>query len=80
MESSEKGTNTPDQREEAQRVILVAFQKGTFLIALSVAVITIAALATVVLILASRRATLRHINAGLLEIGDQLKKLRQPPG
>jgi len=37
-------------------------------------------LATVLLLLASRRATLRHINAGLIEIGEQLKQLRQPPG
>jgi hypothetical protein len=28
----------------------------------------------------SRRATLRHINAGLIEIGEQLKQLRQAPG
>jgi hypothetical protein len=34
------------------------------------------AICTVLLILASRRATLRHINANLAEIGEQLKQLR----
>jgi hypothetical protein len=41
----------------------------------------LAALCTVVLILLSRRATLRQINASLVEISEQLKQLRQvPPG
>ena len=40
-----------------------------------------AALSTVLLVLASRRATLRQINASLLEISEQLKQLRMPaPG
>jgi hypothetical protein len=74
------GKLTPAERDQAQRVVLVAFQKGTLLIAFSVAVMAAAALATVFLILVSRRATLRHVNAGLVEIGEQLKQLRQPPG
>jgi hypothetical protein len=53
---------------------------GNVLIALSVAIMAVATLATVILILVSRRATLRHINAGLVEIGEQLKQVRQPPG
>jgi ABC-type Fe3+ transport system permease subunit len=73
------GKLTPAERDEAQRLVLIAFQKGTLLIAFSVAIMAVAALATVVLILVSRRATLRHINAGLVEIGEQLKQLRQPP-
>jgi hypothetical protein len=41
----------------------------------------LAAICTVLLILASRRATLRQINASLVEISEQLKQLRQaPPG
>jgi hypothetical protein len=39
----------------------------------------LAALCTVLLILLSRRATLRQINAGLLEISEQLKRLQQAP-
>jgi hypothetical protein len=71
---------TPAERDQAQRLVLIAFQKGTLLIALSVGIMAVAALATVLLILASRRATLRHINAGLVETGEQLKQLRQSPG
>jgi heme exporter protein D len=39
----------------------------------------LAAVCTVLLILVSRRATLRQINASLLEISDQLKQLSQVP-
>jgi hypothetical protein len=39
----------------------------------------LAAVCTVFLILFSRRATLRQINASLVEISEQLKHLRQPP-
>jgi amino acid transporter len=80
MQSIEAGKLTPAERDQAQRLVLIAFQKGTLLIALSVAIMAVAALVTVLLILASRRATLRHINAGLVEIGEQLKQLRLPPG
>jgi hypothetical protein len=37
----------------------------------------LAAICTVLLVLLSRRATLRQINASLMEISDQLKQLRQ---
>jgi hypothetical protein len=80
IKNIDAGKLTPAERDQAQRLVLVAFQKGTLLIALSVAIMAAGALATVLLILASRRATLRHINAGLAEIGEQLKQLRQPPG
>jgi heme exporter protein D len=39
----------------------------------------LAAVCTVLLILVSRRATLRQINASLVEISEQLKQLRQVP-
>ena len=39
----------------------------------------LAALCTVLLVLLSRRATLRQINASLLEISEQLKQLRTMP-
>ncbi len=50
-----------------------------------VVALLLAAVCTVLLILASRRATLRQINANLAEISEQLKLLRQqsspePPG
>jgi heme exporter protein D len=39
----------------------------------------LAAICTVLLILLSRRATLRQINANLVEISEQLKQMRQLP-
>jgi hypothetical protein len=39
----------------------------------------LAAVCTVLLILLSRRATLRQVNASLVEISEQLKQLRQVP-
>ena len=39
----------------------------------------LAAICTVVLVLLSRRATLRQINASLMEISEHLKQLRQLP-
>lgn len=46
----------------------------------ALAVLTMAALATVFLVLASRRATLRQVNASLLEISEQVRLLRKPCG
>lgn len=73
----EEGKVTMKERDEIQRVVLMSFQKGTFLIALSVMVMADAALLTVFLILASRRATLRQVNGSLAEVSEQLKLLRQ---
>jgi len=70
------GKLKPQEREVAQIFILMSFQKGTLLIAFSVALMAAAALCTVFLIHASRGATLRQINASLIEIGEQLKRLR----
>jgi hypothetical protein len=44
-----------------------------------VSALLLAAICTVLLILLSRRATLRQINASLIEISEQLKLLRLPP-
>jgi hypothetical protein len=75
-EKIEQGKLTPQERDQMQRDILMSFQKGTLLIAYSVFVMAGAALCTVCLILASRKATLRQVNASLVEIGEQLKRLR----
>jgi hypothetical protein len=75
----EEGKLTPKQANELQRTVLISFQMTTLLIAWSVFLMAAAALCTVFLILASRRATLRQVNASLVEIGEQLKRLRQPP-
>ena len=80
LKEIEAGKVAPAQGEQAQRELLVGFQKGTLLIAFSVAVLALAALCTVLLLFASRRATLRQVNASLLEIAEQLKQLRPPGG
>ena len=72
----ERGAVTAAEREQIKDVLLFAFQKGTLVIAFSVAVLGLAALCSVLLNLASRRATLRQINASLIEISAQLKGLQ----
>ena len=79
VQDVESGNMTNAQRDDVQRMVLMSFQKGTVLIAYSVAIMAVAALFTVLLILVSRRAMLRQMNAGLLEIAEQLRQLRQPP-
>lgn len=46
---------------------------------LSFAILVVAGLATVLLVFRSRRATLRQINANLLQISEQLKQVVNPP-
>ena len=61
---------------EKMHLILTSFiGKVSFLVAISVLTLTLATLATLFLILASRRATLRQVNASLIEISEQLKRL-----
>ena len=76
MHELEEGKLTPAQRDDIQRTLLIGFQKGTLLIAFSVAVMSLTAVFTILLIFASRRATLRQVNASLVEISEQLKQLR----
>jgi hypothetical protein len=72
---------TPADRDVAQFKAQMMFQMGVVGVTFSVALLGIAALATILLVLASRRATLRQINASLLEISQQLRELKQtgPP-
>ncbi len=79
LQTLNAGTMTPAQRDELQVQVLMAFMGGTLFVGFSVAMMTLAALCTVILILASRRATLRHVNAGLSQIAEHLKQLRQGP-
>jgi hypothetical protein len=68
----------PEMRQDAQFKAQIAFQMVTVGVTCSVGILAMAALATILLVLASRRATLRQINASLLEISQQLRELRQP--
>ena len=75
---SERGAVTAAQREQIKDNLLLGFQKGTLVIAFSVAVLGLAAFCSVLLNLASRRATLRQINASLVEISGVIEG--SPPG
>ena len=72
---------TPEQLKVAQFKAQIMFQMVTVGVAFSVGLTWLAVLASVMLSRASRRATLRQINASLLEISEQLKELRKatPP-
>jgi hypothetical protein len=69
----------PEMRQDAQFKAQVAFQMVTVGVTVSVGILAMAALSTILLVLASRRATLRQINASLLEISQQLKELQAMP-
>ena len=74
----------PQRREDpTQEMLNLAFQRTRDLrtdTMNALAVLTLAAACTSVLLFASRRATLREVNAGLAEISEQLKELRQSLG
>ncbi|HZY85954.1 MAG TPA: hypothetical protein VFE78_14070 [Gemmataceae bacterium] len=79
MHGVEQGKLTQAQGQEMLRAYLMGLQKSLLVLALAVAALTKAALLTVVLVFASRRATLRQLNASLIEIAEQLKRLRPAP-
>jgi hypothetical protein len=70
------GKGTPAERDALQHQLVESFEMGTLVIGFSVLVMAVAALCTVLLILASRRATLRQVNASLLVISEQLRQAR----
>ena len=72
----EEGVLPPAEREQVQREVLVSFQKGTLLIAFSVAVMAVAALCTLGLIHLGRQATLRQIAVSLQAISEQLREIQ----
>jgi hypothetical protein len=71
------GRVTPVERERLQNEAEIAFRMGSVFITLAVGVLSLAALSTVFLVLASRRATLRQVNATLVDVSEQLRQLRQ---
>jgi len=70
------GAMTPEQKELAQFKGQIMFQMVTVGVTMSVGVTCLAVLSSVLLSRASRKATLRQINASLLEISQQLKELK----
>jgi uncharacterized membrane protein YbhN (UPF0104 family) len=71
-----KDRTTPVQREQAERELEIAFKMSTVVITFTVGALALAGLCTFGLVLATRRATLRQVNANLVEITEQLKQLR----
>jgi hypothetical protein len=76
MADIEQETNAAILREHMQAYQQMATQKIAVNLAIALGLLALAALTTVFLVLASRRATLRQVNASLLEISEQLKLLR----
>jgi hypothetical protein len=79
MRDTALGTLPAKQIVELQALHFQAVEICTLVIAASFAALTLAALCTVLLILASRRVTLHQLNANLAAISEQLKHLRLPP-
>lgn len=71
-----EGKIAPPESERVQLTNQVMGQMIVLHVAAAVAVLGLAALSTFLLVLASRRATLRQVSASLLEISDQLRELK----
>ena len=76
LEPIRDGT-TPADRERFEHVRLMMLEKTTAVAAISVAVLALAALGTVLLVFVAHTATIRRVNATLVDISEQLKQLRQ---
>ena len=78
------GTTSMERRQSITESSLAGFQIGIVVISGSVAVLALAALGTFLLVLDTRRATLRQINASLVLISQRLERLQdlreQGPG
>ncbi|MFL5341098.1 MAG: hypothetical protein ACJ8F7_13205 [Gemmataceae bacterium] len=75
-EGAETGKLAGKDREALEQVAHKSSHMLTLAIAGSVGILALAALTTVRLIFAARQATLRQVNASLVEISQQLKELR----
>jgi hypothetical protein len=68
---------SPEMLADAQFKAQIAFQMAVVGVTVAVGVTCLAVLASLLLNIANRRATLRQINASLLEISQQLKELKK---
>ena len=66
-----------ERRQSITESSLAGFQIGIVVISCSVAVLALAALGTFLLVLDTRRATLRQINASLALISQRLERLQE---
>ena len=74
--SPDSGSLPSDVFQQVVSANLQVTQMVVKVIAISVLALALATLSTVLLVFATRRATLRHVNASLVEISEQLKQLR----
>ena len=70
----EEGGVSMEHRQRIQENFLFGFQIGLSVTVCSVAILALAALGTFLLVLASRRATLRQVNANLALIANRLQQ------
>src|SRR5262249_39984768 len=78
IRDGERDPVTATERDRIEQMRGPAIEKTTAVVAISVAVLALAALGTVALVFAARAATIRQVNAALVEISEQLKRLQQP--
>jgi hypothetical protein len=71
------GTSSMEDRQRITENYLAGFQIGIVVISCSAAVLALAALGTFLLVLDTRRATLRQINASLALISERLERLQE---
>jgi hypothetical protein len=71
-----RGTRSTEDRQSFQESYMAGFQIGMIVVACSVAVLALAGLCTFLLVLDTRRATLRQINASLTLISERLGRLQ----
>jgi hypothetical protein len=79
---SHSGEPSPEPPTQADRALGVNFTmtyvitKGILVVAISVVVLSLGTLATLILTISSRRATLQQINHSLAQISQQLRELK----
>ena len=73
--------DTAADRDRLEHVLFMMIEKTTAVVAISVAVLALAALGRVFLAFAAHTATSRRVNASAVDISRRLKKLKQtdPP-
>jgi hypothetical protein len=75
-----RGYPVPELANTANQVLFITLKLGIVLVTGSVFTLLLAACATVMLVFAARRATLRQVNANLAEISEQLRRAQPPRG
>lgn len=69
-----------DHYQQIESTFAYVIGYGATFLAASVGVLALAALGTILLVFTARRATIRQVNATLIDISEQLKNLRKSSG